>query len=169
MFRGHRRYINFGALVLNYLVLAQNFARYTDPTGVDAYDSRMIMIEILMQVLTFGLFLSFAGVMIKKGVVKARSTNFAEMHDDMTRRIRHTLNRSSDKVPRLSGIEMHTNPLPGGGARAEKNEERQSSVEVRTADTALPAAPIKWETVRADDGKTYYHNRATGETSWTPP
>ena len=140
VFRGHRRYINFGALVLNYLVLAQNFARYTDPTGVDAYDSRMIMIEILMQVLTFGLFLSFAGVMIKKGVVKARSTNFEEMRDDMTRRVRRTLRRSADEVPRLSGIEMHTNPMPGG-ARAEKNEERQCSVEVRTSDTALPAAP----------------------------
>ena len=85
VFRNHNRYINFGALVLNYLILAQNFARYTDPTGVDAYDSRMVMIEILMQVLTFGLFLSFAGVMIKKGVVKARSTNFEKMRDDIQR------------------------------------------------------------------------------------
>ena len=127
------------------------------------------MIEILMQVLTFGLFLSFAGVMIKKAVVRARSTNFEEMRDDMTRRVRRTLNRSADEVPRLSGIEMHTNPMPGG-ARAGKNEERQCSVEVRTADPALPAAPIEWETVRrTEDGLTYYHNRATGETSWAPP
>ena len=55
-------YINFGALAMNYLEVSQTLAHYVDPGSVDEYDASIAAIGLLMQLLTFGLFLSFGGV-----------------------------------------------------------------------------------------------------------
>ena len=64
-------YINFGALTMNSLTVSQTLASLLDPSSVDEYDAPIAAIGILMQVLTFGLLVSFGGVAIKKGALKA--------------------------------------------------------------------------------------------------
>ena len=51
---------------MNYLRVSQRLAEFTDPQSVDAYDGRIATIGVLMQVLTFGLLLSFAVVAMKR-------------------------------------------------------------------------------------------------------
>ena len=72
-------YINFGALSMNYLKVSKTLAHYVDPGSVDEYDASIAAIGLLMQLLTFGLFLSFGGVAIKAAVVKARGTSLSEL------------------------------------------------------------------------------------------
>ena len=78
--RAHvRRYINFGALCLQFLSIAQEYAKFTDPSSVTEHDTSIAVIEVLMTLLTYGLLLSFGVVAIKKGVAKARSVNTKEL------------------------------------------------------------------------------------------
>ena len=70
-------YINFGALSMNYLKVSQTLAHFVDPASVDEYSASIATIGILMQLLTFGLFLSFGGVAIKEALVKARGTSLS--------------------------------------------------------------------------------------------
>jgi len=72
-------YINFGALSMNYLEVSKTLAHYVDPSSVDEYGASIAAIGLLMQLLTFGLFLSFGGVAIKAAVVKARGTSLSEL------------------------------------------------------------------------------------------
>ena len=72
-------YINFGALSMNYLKVSQTLAHFVDPDSIDEYDASIAAIGIIMQLLTFGLFLSFGGVAIKAAVVKARATSLSEI------------------------------------------------------------------------------------------
>ena len=42
--------------------------------------------------------------------------------------------------------------------------------QLTTAAPPPPPAPAsEWEEFEDDEGRKYYHNAATGETSWTPP
>ena len=60
--------------------MTQNFAEYrNDDTRTEDVDSQISIIEGLMTVLTYSLFLSFAVVGIKKAFVKARSLDAAEI------------------------------------------------------------------------------------------
>ena len=69
-------YINFGALTMNYLEVSQTLAHFVDlGSSVDEYDAYLAAIGILMQLLTFGLLLSFGAVAIKRGFAKARSVD----------------------------------------------------------------------------------------------
>jgi len=73
------RYINFGVLCLQFLVLSRLYAELVDPDSADNFDASISIIEVLMIFLTYGLFLSFGGVAIKKAVVKARSVDAADL------------------------------------------------------------------------------------------
>ena len=74
-----RRYINFGALCLNFLQVSKDYAELTNPENANTFDSATSIIKGLMSVLTFGLLLSFGGVAIKKLVTKARAVDKAEL------------------------------------------------------------------------------------------
>merc|ERR1712166_166917 len=84
-------YINFGALSMNYLVVSKSLADFVDPGRIAGLDARISAIAVLMEVLTFGLILSFGGVAIKKAVAKARQTSLA----DLRTRISSSLNKRS--------------------------------------------------------------------------
>ena len=87
-----RRYINFGALCMNFLKVSKNYAELTDPDRADGYDAPISAIQSLMSVLTFGLLLSFAGVGIKKAYVAVQSTSLSDLHARA---------RSLGRVPRV--------------------------------------------------------------------
>ena len=74
-----RRYINFGALCLQLLDVSKLYAKLTDPASVAKYDVSISVIEVLMGVLTYGLFLSFGGVAFKKTFLALKHTNIAEL------------------------------------------------------------------------------------------
>ena len=66
------RYINFGALCLGFLKVSQLYSEITDPGSEDDFDTSVTLIETLMTVLTYGLFLSFGVVGGNKALVKVR-------------------------------------------------------------------------------------------------
>ena len=92
-----RRYINFGALCLGFLNVSQLFAEYRDDENADDYTSSIDLIEGLMTVLTYGLFLSFGGVAIKKAVVKARDVDKTKLLEKV-RNIRSSSAAAAKKV-----------------------------------------------------------------------
>lgn len=55
-------------------------------------------------------------------------------------------------------------------AKSGDNDEEEFGFPDSTAGSHDAAAsPIKWETSQAPNGKTYWFNRATGESRWTAP
>ena len=147
-------YLNFGALSLNYLEVSRTLAQFVDPGSVSDYDAPAAAIGFIMQLLTFGLILSFGGVAIKNGFAKARSF---ELPDSVSRQLSAMLSRfgsgSADETPRVDD----------GG----KEERPASSVEMVAATNINPMNC--WREATAEDGTAYYHNTVTGETSWTLP
>ena len=53
---------------MNYLRMAQELAGYKDPDAVGRFDVEIGAIGVVMQILTFGLLLTFGGRGIKKGL-----------------------------------------------------------------------------------------------------
>ena len=97
-------YINFGALSMNYLEVSQTLAHYVDPGGVDEYDASIAAIGLLMQLLTFGLFLSFGGVAIKAAVMKARGLDLDALRD------KFSSPRANKKKPAAAGLQLSVRP-----------------------------------------------------------
>ena len=64
---------------MNYLMVAKSLAEFVDPDRIAGLDARISAIAVLMEVLTFGLILSFGGVAIKTAVVKARQSSLADL------------------------------------------------------------------------------------------
>ena len=151
-------YINFGALAMNYLKVSQTLAHYVDPGSVDEYDASIAAIGLLMQLLTFGLFLSFGGVATKKGFAKASSF---ELPDSVSSRL------SAMRIQFGSGSASETPRVCIGNG---KEASPPGSVEMVAATNVNPmAAAAAWKKLAAEDGTAYYHNSITGETSWTAP
>ena len=92
-------YINFGALSMNYLKVSQTLAHFVDPGNVDEYDASIAAIGILMQLLTFGLFLSFGGVAIKAAVMKARGTSLSELRGRIASAVSRGRTRDDSNAP----------------------------------------------------------------------
>ena len=108
-------YINFGALVMNYLALSKAFARFVDPSSVDEYDAPIAAIGILMQVLTFGLLVSFGGVAFKKGARKASGLELpASVRSRFASVRRHFVStpssRSTAEEPAIGGSSSNGTP-----------------------------------------------------------
>ena len=109
-----RRYINFGALWLQFLLVAQEYAKLTDPSSVAEHDTSIAVIEVLMTLLTYGLLLSFGVVAIKKGVAKARSVDTKKLGA----KIRNLTSKKKKAKP-SSGAQQEsrtTNAMHSGGA-----------------------------------------------------
>ena len=107
---GHR-YINFGALCMNFLEVSEDYAELTDPDHADEYNAPISAIQTLMTILTFGLLLSIGGVGIKKAFVTIRSANLSDLRarainlsSFMRSRSRSNLNATD--APRLDGVEV---------------------------------------------------------------
>ena len=147
-------YINFGALCLNYLELSKDFAAYTDPARAGEFDSPIEAISVLMQVLTFGLLITFTGAALKKVALSG-------------------VQKFGSLVGRVSVLR--------GGAEPGGDEETPNSVEMVAAqvnplfspsarasgDPALVEAG--WSVHASAEGKPYYINESTGATTWTKP
>ena len=87
------RYINFGALCLGFLKVSQLYSEITDPGSEDdLFDTSVTLIETLMTVLTYGLFLSFGGVGGKKALAKVQSMRCtATLKTEITNAGEHTV------------------------------------------------------------------------------
>ena len=208
-------YINFGALSMNYLVVSKSLAEFVDPDRIAGFDARISAIAVLMELLTFGLILSFGGVAIKKAVLKARQTRASGLRDRILTILgrsqsgsnpeadaaqlesadefagsnpmdRHVAAEKGAGPSRLGGIELasmrpSSHVASMQALRDARISQRQLSVD--SAETvALPAPrakaappapsgslPENWVVVCTDDGKLYYHNTVTDETSWAHP
>ena len=189
-------YINFGALTMNSLVLSQTLARIVEPASVDEYDAPIIAISLLMQLLTFGTFLSFGGVAIKKGATKAHNLDVRGGMSAGMSAIRSRFGSSANRAETPAIAEAQggggppsfersvdfastSNPL-----RREKTDgieltpaaavhSRQLSTEVAPP-AALPSParshlPSGWKELVTDNGDSYYHNSMSGVTSWSLP
>ena len=64
---------------MNYLAVSKTLSEFVDPDRIAGLDARISTIAVLMEVLTFGLILSFGGVAIKTAVVKARQSSLADL------------------------------------------------------------------------------------------
>ena len=147
-------YLNFGALSLNYLEVSRKLAQFIDPGSVGDYDAPAAAIGFIMQLLTFGLILSFGGVAIKNSIAKARSFKLPDSVSSQLSAMRNRFDASTaDETPRVGNW---------------GKEERQSSVEM-VATTNINPMNNCWKEITAEDGTAYYHNKVTGETSWTLP
>ena len=147
-------YLNFGALSLNYLEVSRTLAQFIDPGSVDDYDVPAAAIGFIMQLLTFGLILSFGGVAIKNSIAKARSFKLPDSVSSQLSAMRNRFGASSaDETPRVGNRGKEGPPA--------------SSVEMVAATNINPMNC--WREITAEDGTAYYHNKATGETAWTLP
>ena len=148
--RAALRYINFGALCLGFLKVSQLFAEHREDDSANDYDASIDTIEALMTFLTYGLFLSFGGVAIKKAVVKARNVDKTKLVEKI-RNIRSNTAAEAETI-RSTAAEAETtgagssdfsegesfdgsNPMHSGGraaAASEVSEGRDIAVEMTT-------------------------------------
>jgi len=85
---------------MNYLELAQSYARLADPESVDQHVGSITAIGVVMETLTFGLLLSFGGVAFKKAYLSLRSTSM----NDVRARVR-SFGRSGDGLGALAEVQ----------------------------------------------------------------
>ena len=175
---------------MNYLKVSERLAEFTDPKSVGEYRGRIEAIGVLMQVLTFGLLVSFGAVAAKNAYVTARSTNM----EDMRQRVRSLAERSrgdsaappvrgAEAAPKTPGrnlaLEMSSYKSNRGAAATPASTARRGrelSVDVETPTLPAPApTPPKtsttedWVEHRTENGKTYFYNAKTTETAWRLP
>ena len=111
--------------------MTQNFAEYrNDDTRTEDVDSQISIIEVLMAVLTYSLFLSFAVVGIKKAFVMARRLDAAEIGAKIK-----NLRPFGKKKPRDEAAEFETR----AAAEIELSE-RRSSPSVQSEEEAAPSS-----------------------------
>ena len=143
---------------MNYLKVSQRLAEFTDPMNVGRYDSHIAAIGIIMQLLTFGLLVSFGAVAIKKTYVRLSSE---KLDLDAIRQ-------------RVVSMIFSRGGQPAAGTPAPREQELAPRNTTTLPTTMNPMhaeckLPEVWQAVTTEDGQTYYHNTETGETSWTWP
>ena len=176
------RYINFGAFSLNYLGLSQRYAEYTDPKSVDKFDAQIALINDIMQVLTFALFLSFGAVVLKKAFLKARSTSLDDICQQAVRSFAR-LRGAAAEAPRIGDA----SGARGSGFAAEnpmRRSDPETAIEMRTLARrpdcplsveaefnvlAEPPLPRSWTRRTTSEGTASFFNEETGASSWTRP
>ena len=132
------RYINFGALCINFLEVSKNYAELTDPDSVGKYSTPISAIQSLMSVLTFGLLLSFGGVGIKKVYLAVRSANI----NDLAVRAR-SFGRSCSSGPAALTVKAGEAPRMGENIKVGKNAESFSGSNAMHSGSHTAAAPPK--------------------------
>ena len=158
-----RRYINFGALSMNFLEVSKSLAAYVDPSKIDGYERQIDGIGIVMQILTFGLFLSFGAVALKKLVVKAQAANLGDVRSKFSsffsRSSQEPVEAATIEAGRKGGLSIELSTMQSGG----------TGVLANPMSTQRPL-PDGWtEEVSKEEGKLYYHNTVSGTTTWTRP
>lgn len=159
-------YINFGAFSMNYLTLAKDHAKYTDPQNADKYDAHIQTIGLLMEVLTLGLFASFGGVAIKKAMLRMK---------DVKQRLVNRFSSNAGDAPHIE-----TAAAAGGGRsssdlsvemteHASPEFQHQNPMSSRGVLGSSARLPVGWVADTSPEGKQYFYNKETGETSWTFP
>ena len=158
-------------MICIYLELAREFARHVNPEKSNSYDTQIDVIQVVMQLLTFGLILTFGGVGIKKAVEKVKGgggVSSGGADGSVLTKIKSNVG----EVWRLVSRAFSTTSTPP--------EPREQELAVRhptgMAD-ALPTVvnpmrgdlPKGWAEAKSEQGDTYYHNTDTGQTSWTRP
>ena len=125
--------------------------------------------------LTFGLFLTFGAVGMKKGFLAARNVNPTELRAKATAAIPKCMRGMCPS----SGGDLHTddaasyvtNPLRDTSSAGDI-EMHGTALSVETPSTPVPAPsrlPDGWIVHVAENGKPYYSNKVTNETTWTAP
>ena len=154
---------------MNYLELAREFARHVNPEKSNSHDTQIDVIQVVMQLLTFGLILTFCGVGIKKAVEKVKGgggVSSGGAADNVLTKIKSSVGG----IWRLARGKTKTPPEP-------REQELAVRHPTRMAD-ALPTVvnpmrgeglPEGWAEAKSEQGDTYYHNTGTGQTSWTRP
>ena len=184
-------YINFGALSMNYLEVSKGLAVYVDPKKIEVYNDQIEAIGVVMQILTFGLFLSFGGVAMKKLLTAAQDVSL----DDVKRRaagvqsrVRSLTARSrgaSAETPRLGAApELELRAMRSGGQASLTNPGDKSTRNLSTEARLTVPSPVGFRTVQAEarrparkgwsqatdpQGRPYFYCEATDETAWTLP
>ena len=185
-------YINFGALSMNYLEVSKGLAVYVDPNKIEAYNDQIEAIGVVMQILTFGLFLSFGGVAMKKLIVKAQGTNLGEVRGTIRGYLSDRFSSSpqgeagsTEEVAAIESgrecslsVELSSMRAGQRGVLANPMHTKREGEDGTTPpkETHSPKGPKTpsslpegWEEHRTVDGKPYYHNTVSGSTMWTRP
>ena len=126
--------------------------------------------------LTFGLFLTFGAVAMKKGILAAKNVNPTELRAKATAAIpkcmRGMCPSSGGDLDTDDAASYVTNPLRDTSSAGDI-EMHGTALSVETASTPVPA-PSRlpadgWIMYVAENGKPYYSNKVTNETTWTAP
>ena len=117
---------------MNYLVVSKSLADFVDPGRIAGLDARISAIAVLMEVLTFGLILSFGGVAIKKAVAKARQTSLTDLHTCISSRFNKRSHGNLDDAATTTASQLDdhftgSNPMSRSGRVAKENEPVPSS------------------------------------------
>ena len=146
---------------MNYLEVSKALAAYIDPSKIDGYDRQIDGIGVVMQILTFGLFLSFGAVALKKLVVKAQTTNLGDVRTKLSsffgRSSQEPVEAATIEAGRKGGLSIELTTMQSGGTGA-----------LAKPMGALSRLPDGWSEEVSKDGTKYYHN-TSGQTTWTRP
>ena len=174
---------------MNYLRLSQQYSALKNPNHADQHAGSIAVIGVVMEVLTFGLFLSLGGVVLKRGYLTVRTTSMDEVRTRVLSLVRSSRGDSAApaEAPRIDGVKPLHKDCPTHiemSSLGSKPDTRQlSSDSGASAKLPQPQNPrrgppeadatrqaIDWtEVVDPATGATYYHNTVTNETSWTQP
>ena len=88
---------------MNYLKVSKRLASYTNPDQEGSYDTQIDVIQVVMQLLTFGLLLTFCGFGIKKAVEKIKGGGGVSSGGGLADSILTKIKSSVGDVWRLAG------------------------------------------------------------------
>ena len=170
------------------LVFSRDVARRDgDDELAEENEGSIEVIGRVMEFLTFGLFLSFGGVAIKKAVTKAQSTDLSDLRAKAKGRTSDMANAFSSRASDLSGrimgiaiskrskdgernpslsVELSSIRTAAGGTLANPLRTPSSASSPRQA---MPALPKGWIERSTAAGKTFYFNKTTSATTWSYP
>ena len=180
---------------MNYLEVSWKLANHTDPGHEGNYESHIQTTQLIMQVLTFALLLTFGGVGIKKAFVKARSRatslnlgrrsvgqkrrgaskRSGEFLESRSTRDKHSRDKHSLSIE-LQSYKSSSSVNKSGINKGLATRPTSLSTDSQPEVAALPSPsapnsvlPPGWTEHFTSDGKAYYSNQTTGETVWTLP
>ena len=114
--------------------------------------------------------------MAQKRIIEARKKGAQEIHDkDEVKRQLAALEKAAMKAyeqdrvsdPSLPSAYRHRRaPASAGSSRAAMSGDHLATVQDATASTS---GPSQWAAFTSEEGYVYYHNYATGETTWEKP
>ena len=155
---------------MNYLKVSKRLASYTNPDQEGSYDTQIDVIQVVMQLLTFGLILTFCGFGIKKAVEKVKGGGGVSSGDLTADSVLTKIKSSVGEVWRLAGRgKTKTPPEPREQELAVRHPTGMADALPTVVNPMRETLPEGWAEAKSEQGDTYYHNTDTGQTSWTRP